>query len=121
MTAQDVDRFIALSGDASPLHVDVGFARERGFRDRVVHGAYLTALVSRLVGMHLPGQEALLQSINLQFRSPLLVGSQVRVDATVEQLSDAVQAAVLKVSITALEDGRTVASGRVHLGFTAPA
>src|SRR3546814_7392913 len=52
----DLDRFAEVSGDASPLHMDAGFARARGFAGRVTHGAYLTALVSRLVGVHLPGE-----------------------------------------------------------------
>ena len=120
VSESDLDRFIELSGDVNPLHCDRDFARARGFGDRVVHGAYLSALVSRLVGVHLPGENCILQSMSLQFRSPLQVASRVRVEGAVDQLSEAVQAAVLKVSVTALEDGRTVASGKVHLGFTGP-
>jgi 3-hydroxybutyryl-CoA dehydratase len=116
--ASDVDRFAELSGDVNPLHTDAAFARGRGHADRVVHGAFLSALVSRLVGVHLPGRNCLLHSMNLQFRSPLLVGARVRVEGVVDQLSEAVQAAVLKVSVTDLADGRQVASGKVHLGFT---
>jgi 3-hydroxybutyryl-CoA dehydratase len=119
VSADDLDRFIELSGDRNPLHADRSFARARGFADRVVHGAYLSALVSRLVGVHLPGQNCILHSINLQFKSPLLVESEVLVQAVVEQLSEAVQAAILKVSITDLRDGRVVSTGKVHLGFTA--
>ncbi|CAN5315110.1 MaoC family dehydratase [soil metagenome] len=118
VSAQNLDRFIALSGDNNPLHANSEFARARGFADRVVHGAYLSALVSRLVGVHLPGENCILHSINLQFKSPLIVGSRVQVEGVVDQLSDAVQAAVLKVLVTDLADGRVIASGKVHLGFT---
>jgi len=120
VSGSDLDQFIELFGDKNPLHSDAGFARKRGFADRVVHGAYLSGLVSRLVGVHLPGENCIVHSINLQFRSPLLVDSAVRVAGSVDQLSDSVQAAVMKVSITELAEGRTVASGKVHLGFTAP-
>ena len=44
VSGRDLDRFIALSGDASPLHADAAFARARGFAGRVVHGAYLSGL-----------------------------------------------------------------------------
>lgn len=118
VSARDVDRFIELSGDTNPLHRDADFARARGFEGRVVHGAYLCALVSRLVGVHLPGDNAVVHSIALEFRSPLIVDSPVRVTGSVDQLSEAVGAAVLKVSVTALEDGRTLATGKVRLGFT---
>ena len=116
--ARDVDRFAELSGDANPLHMDAAFAQARGFAGRVVHGAYLCALVSRLVGIHLPGENGIVHSMALDFRSPLIVDSQVRVSAAVDQLSEAVEAAVLTVSVTALPEGRTVATGKVHLGFT---
>jgi 3-hydroxybutyryl-CoA dehydratase len=118
VSAADLDRFIALSGDASPLHADAAFASARGFGGRVVHGAYIGALVSRLVGMHLPGRDAIVHSMSLEFRSPLVVDETVRVAGIVDQVSDAVRSAVLRVTVTATADGRTVATGKVRLGFT---
>ena len=64
----DIDRFATLSGDKSPLHVDKVFARTRGYADRVAHGAYLVALASRLVGMYLPGRNALLLAAQVSVR-----------------------------------------------------
>lgn len=121
VTAADIDGFAALSGDVSPLHVDDGFARSRGFDGRVVHGAYLTALVSRLVGVHLPGENALLQSVAMQFRRPVPVGTRLSVTGTVDQLSEAVRAVVLKVTVRDLASGETVATGKATVGFTGPA
>ena len=120
-TTADVDRFAAVSGDVSPLHVDEGFARSRGFGGRVVHGAYLTALVSRLVGVHLPGENCLLQALTMQFRAPVLAGARLSVTGTVDQLSEAVRTAVLKVAIRDLDSGSLVATAKVTVGFTAPA
>ncbi|MEQ8818221.1 MAG: MaoC family dehydratase [Thalassobaculum sp.] len=119
--AADIDGFAALSGDVSPLHMDAGFARSRGFDGRVVHGAYLTALVSRLVGVHLPGENALLQSVAMQFRRPVPVGARLSVTGTVDQLSEAVRSAIVKVAIRNLADGETVATGKATVGFTGPA
>ncbi len=118
ITAIDIDRFAALSGDASPLHLDEDFARARGFGGRVVHGAHLAALVSRLVGMDLPGRDCLLHGLSLQFRAPVLAGTRVRVTGVIDQLSAAVEAAVIRVTLTDGTDGRILASGKVNLGFT---
>jgi 3-hydroxybutyryl-CoA dehydratase len=118
VSAADIDRFAELSGDVNPLHTDASFARSRGHADRVVHGAFLSALVSRLAGVHLPGRDCLIHSMGLEFRSPLTVGARIRVEGVVDQLSEAVQAAVLKVCVTDLADGRQVATGKVRLGFT---
>lgn len=115
---QDLDRFIELSGDNNPLHADSEFARSRGFADRVVHGAYIAALVSRLVGVHLPGENCIVHSMNLQFKAPLLVSTRVEVQAVIDQLSDAVQAAILKITVTNLDAGQVVATGKINLGFT---
>jgi len=114
----DVDRFAALSGDVSPLHVDAGFARSRGFGGRVVHGAYLTALVSRLVGVHLPGENALLQSVAMRFRRPVVAGARLSVTGVVDQLSEAVRTAVVKVTLRDLASGEIAAAGKAMVGFT---
>lgn len=121
LSADLVDAFARLSGDASPIHVDDAFARERGFAGRLAHGALLGALVSRLVGMHLPGRDALLQSLSLSFRAPVPVGSRVRVAGEVDQVSEAARAAVLRVTLTDTADGRVVASGKAQVGFTGEA
>jgi len=115
---QDVDRYVALSGDCSPLHTDPDFARSRGFAGRVVHGTYLTGLISRLVGVHLPGRNCLLHGISMQFKAPVLAGACVRVSGVVDQVSAAVEAVVLRVTIEDREDGRVLATGKINLGFT---
>lgn len=121
VSAADIDRFAALSGDVSPLHLDAGFARGRGFAGRVAHGAYLTALVSRLVGVHLPGENCLLQSVAMQFRRPVPVGSRVAVTGVVDQLSEAVRTAIVKVTVRDLATGEVAATGKATVGFTGPA
>ena len=118
ITGEDVDAFAALSGDASPLHVDTTFARERGFADRVVHGAHLVALASRLVGMYLPGRNALLLAVSTSFAKPVLPGTSVTVSGVIEQLSATVRSAVLKLRVIDTETGTTLARGRLTVGFT---
>jgi 3-hydroxybutyryl-CoA dehydratase len=115
----DIDRFAALSGDKSPLHVDKGFARNRGYADRVAHGAYLVALASRLVGMYLPGRNALLLSVQVSFVAPALPGARVRVRGEIEQLSDSVRSVVLKLTIHDVANETLLARGRLTVGFTA--
>lgn len=118
VSAELVDAFARLSGDTNPLHVDEGFARERGFTGRLAHGALLGALVSRLIGMHLPGRDALLQSLSLSFRAPVPAGTHVRVTGEVDQVSESARAAVLRVTVTDTADGRVMASGKAQVGFT---
>lgn len=115
--AADIDRFAALSGDASPLHADADFARRRGFDDRLVHGAFLVALASRLVGMSLPGRNALLLKVQMSFAVPVVPGTRVRVTGIVEQLSGAVRSAVIDIRIADSESCLPLARGKVTVGL----
>jgi 3-hydroxybutyryl-CoA dehydratase len=97
LTPALLDEFARCTGDASPIHVSNGAARSAGFGARVAHGMLLGGLLSRMVGCHLPGARALLLSSNLRFHKPCLEGDVVRVDAVVENLSEATRAATLSV------------------------
>ena len=118
--AGDIDRFAALSGDVNPLHMDAAFARERGFSTRVVHGALLAAYVSRMVGMHCPGTDAILHSMSLQFEKPVYPDDAIQVQAVVDHLSPGTGVCVLKISIQNLVTGAIHAHGKVQVGLTQP-
>jgi acyl dehydratase len=67
---QDVDAFVALSGDASTVHLDDEYARSRGFRQALVHGALIAAYMSQLIGLKLPGKHGVLRTLSCAFRKP---------------------------------------------------
>lgn len=100
---EDLRQFAALSGDFNPLHVDADFARSKGFDGVVVHGALLVAKISQLIGMRLPGRDSVWTGLSLQFRHPLYVGQQARVEAVVARLSPATGMVLLKLTLRAGE------------------
>ena len=118
ISLEDVDRFAALTGDFSPLHMDDAFARARGFRGRVVHGAFTAGLVSRLIGTQAPGRNCLLHSIGMQFIAPVYPGDRLRIEAVVDQVSEAVESVTLKVHVWDVAESRLVAKAKVTMGFT---
>src|SRR3989344_6555478 len=69
ITKEEVKKFAALSGDFNPIHT----------HDGVVHGMFLGALVSRLIGMELPGPGALMIKESLEFKKPARVGDTVTI------------------------------------------
>jgi 3-hydroxybutyryl-CoA dehydratase len=111
ISREDLARYVELSGDSAPLHVDKEFARAAGFEGEVVHGAYLMALVSRLVGMEFPGAKAVLERMDMAFRKPCYVPCEVTLAATVRQISEAVATVILDIAITDGE-GAVLASGK---------
>ena len=118
LTEKMIDDFSTLTGDISPLHMDRAFAVRRGFKGRVVHGALLGGLVSRLVGVHLPGRDCLLHSISMKYLVPVYAGDVVRVTGTVEQISIAANAMTVHVSILNTMSQAIVAKGKAAIGFT---
>jgi acyl dehydratase len=118
ITSELLDRFVAVSQDVSPLHVDRRFARGRGYPDRVVHGAFLASLVSRLIGVHLPGENAIIHSISMRFRKPVIVGDTIEVSGEVEQVSESTRTVVVKTWIEEMVTHTLCADGRVQVGLT---
>jgi 3-oxoacyl-[acyl-carrier protein] reductase len=77
--AVDLDEFARLSGDRNPRHMEA----HPPFRDRIVHGAFLTSLFSRLVGMKLPGRRCVYLAQQTEFLRPAFPGDTVRVEGKV--------------------------------------
>jgi 3-hydroxybutyryl-CoA dehydratase len=116
VTPEMHDQFTTLSGDTSAIHVNAAAARERGFRDRVVHGMHLAALVSAVIGTELPGDDGVLQQVQLSFRAPCHPGDEVDIEVAVEEFYESVQTIVMKVTIRNLE-GVVLASGKAQSGI----
>jgi 3-hydroxybutyryl-CoA dehydratase len=111
VTPEMVAAFAALSGDLAPLHTDAAFAKSHGFTGPVVHGALISALVSRLIGMHFPGPSALLERMELSFRAPCYAPDDLVITGRVRQISEAVASLVLDVTVVS-STGLTLATGR---------
>ena len=76
-TDEDVRRFIEITGDTNPLHVDDEFAARTRFGRRIVHGMLTASLFSTIVGTLLPGTGAIYRSQTIRFLLPIYVGDTV--------------------------------------------
>ncbi len=76
-TADDVQRFIEITGDTNPLHVDEEFAERTQFGGRVLHGMLTASIFSTMVGMLLPGTGAIYRSQTIRFLLPVRIGETV--------------------------------------------
>ena len=108
--------FVELSGDVNPLHAEESYAREKGFRDRVVHGMLTSTFYSQLVGVHLPGKYCLLQGIKISFHQPVFIGDRLTVRGEVAQVTEAMRVITVRASITN-ESGEAVSKAQIQVGF----
>jgi len=83
ITQEDVARFVEMTGDDNPLHVDRDYAEATPFRDVVVHGMLGASLLSTVIGTKLPGEGALWISQSFEFPAPVRLGDELEVSATV--------------------------------------
>jgi 3-oxoacyl-[acyl-carrier protein] reductase len=105
-----VARFAELSGDVNPIHVQVDVARRYGHPRAVAHGAILIALVSRLIGMEIPGPGAVWMGQEVEWLKPVYVGDTVTLTLTVRQYSAAAQVLLLDMKAVN-QTGQTVMKG----------
>lgn len=116
VTAEMMDAFCALTGDTSPIHIDEGYARERGYPGRVVYGMLGASFFSTLAGVYLPGEHCLLHGVECKFARPIFVGDTLTVTGTVADVSEAVAEAEIKAVITN-QDGKKVTRGVIRAGL----
>lgn len=70
-------RFIEITGDVNPLHVDEEFAAKTKFGRRVLQGMLTASIFSTMVGMLLPGTGAIYRSQTIRFLLPVYLGETV--------------------------------------------
>lgn len=88
ITEQDVRRFVEMTGDDNPLHVDPRFAETTSFKDIVVHGMLGASFISTVIGTKLPGPGALWVSQQMDFLHPVRLGDELTITCTVLKKND---------------------------------
>ncbi len=83
ITEDDIRKFVELTGDDNPLHVDAEYANHTSFKEIVVHGMLGASFISTVIGTKLPGPGALWISQSLEFSLPVRLGDALTVTCTV--------------------------------------
>jgi 3-hydroxybutyryl-CoA dehydratase len=86
ISSDDVRKFAEVVGDLNPVHLDVEFAEKSFFKKRIVHGAFLGGLISKVLGVDFPGQGTIYISQNSVFKRPVYVDSHVTVEVKITQV-----------------------------------
>jgi 3-hydroxybutyryl-CoA dehydratase len=82
----DLECFTELSGDLNPLHFDDAYAKRLGFQERLVFGLLSASLISRLVGVYIPGLFSLIREVNISFPRPVYREELLEVTGRVEHI-----------------------------------
>ena len=106
----DVRRFVEMTGDDNPLHVDRAYAEATSFKDIVVHGMLGASFISTVIGTQLPGPGALWVAQSLEFLLPVRLGDTLKITCTVTAKHERDRLLELDTAITN-QGGRLVLSG----------
>ena len=99
ITESMVDNFAEFSGDYNELHMDEDYASTTSFGKRICHGMLLTSFFSRLIGMSIPGKNALYFSQSINFQSPCFIGDRIIVRGEVMEKSESTHIITIKTTI----------------------
>src|SRR6185436_12115655 len=99
ISADDVKKFAEVVGDLNPIHLDAEYAEKSFFKKRIVHGAFLAGLISKVLGMDFPGQGTVYISQNSVFKRPVYVDTTVSVEVRVAQVLTEKRRLVLDTNI----------------------
>ena len=95
-----MDKFLDISNDINPLHVDSNYAKKKGFPNRVAYGLLTSSFYSTLVGVYLPGKYCILQGIDIQFSKPVYIGDALKISGKVSYINEAYKQIEIKAFIT---------------------
>ena len=115
ITEEMMDKFIDITGDVSPIHVNADYAKEHGFKTRVCHGMLFGSMFSTLAGVYLPGEHCLLHSVETKFSNPVYPGDTLKVSGKITEINDTFKVVTVKGTITN-QDGKKVCKANIQLG-----
>ena len=100
ITEQMMQQFQEMTGDVNPLHCDETFAKEKGFDGKVAYGMLTASFLSTMAGVYLPGENSLIQSVEVKFVKPVFPGEEITFTGKVSEINDTFRFLVLKVTGT---------------------
>ena len=105
-----VHDFILLTQDQAAIHMDIDHAHRMGFEKPVVHGLLVGNGYSKIMGMSLPGSNAILHKINFEMLHPVFVDDHLTYKVEVSRIIMSVNSIVL--NLTAInQNGKLVNKG----------
>ena len=112
ITEEMLDAFTFMSGDIYPMHLDGRYAKENGYKDRIVYGMCTASLYSTLAGVYLPGERCLLRECNVRWSLPVYIGDRLFVHGKVTEIDERFRSIVIMAEIKN-QDGKMVSHARI--------
>jgi acyl dehydratase len=103
------EAFKQLSCDSALIHSSTEFASVMGFPEPIIQGLCITSRFSRLIGMYLPGEGSIVESLDFKFRNPIYFGHSVNFHLEIIRTLSALK--VIRLRLVAKSDGLICVEG----------
>tara|TARA_B100001057_G_C22642897_1_gene868963 strand:+ start:114 stop:560 length:447 start_codon:yes stop_codon:yes gene_type:complete len=86
--------------DTAPIHTHDKWAKRLGFKKKIFPGLAVVSVFSKLIGMYLPGKNAVIMSINFSFKQPVYENDKLTYICKVDKVIKSINVVLLKLIIT---------------------
>jgi len=108
--------FMEITGDVNPLHIDRGYALQKGYKECVVYGMLTASLYSTLVGVYLPGEKCILQELKTDFHHEVYVNDILTIKGEVVEINEMFSRVTIKAEIKN-QNGIKVSKAKIVVGI----
>ena len=115
LTLEDIRNFANLTQDFHPLHTSVVYAKANGFEDIIAHGLLLSSFSSGIIGMKLPGENAIIMSQTFTYKNPVYPGTQLLIKGVLDKRDTRFSLLEIKIKITSIDNSQVFATGKYSL------
>lgn len=119
ISESDVYTYAGLIGDINPVHVNAEYAKNTRFGERIVHGMLTASFFSTIVGMLIPGADAIYLGQTCRFLLPVKFGDTITATGEVTKIVPEKRIAYMKTTITN-QRGEVVIDGEATVMATKP-
>ncbi|HKM00797.1 MAG: MaoC family dehydratase [Tissierellia bacterium] len=99
ITESDVYTYAGIIGDINPVHVNAEYAKNSRFGERIVHGMLTASFFSTLVGMLIPGADAIYLGQTCKFLLPVKFGDTITAKCEVTSIKAEKKIAVMRTTV----------------------
>ena len=110
ISRETITNFAEMTEDFHPLHTDVVYAKANGFDDIIAHGLLISSFSSTIIGMQLPGENALVLSQSFKYGKPVYPGDTLTYKGVVKEMDDRFNTIDVKI-IVKNQKGQKIGSG----------
>ena len=114
-TQEQVITFAELSGDKNPLHLDAEYAATTMFKKPIIHGILGASIMSKILGMHFPGEGTVYLRQEIDFKRPMYVDVQYEAQLKVLETNLDKHIAIVETKIVDKETGKVNVLGQAQI------